>query len=388
MKQSIGTWLSLLSLLLLTGCWDQVELTERGFVMAVAIDLNKEGKVELTTQIYKPLQVSTSGSIQPTDAYFNLKNVQDSVFEAVRDIPTLLGRRAQWSHQRIVLISDAYVQKRGLRDVLDFFNRDHEPRMSSNLFVTEGKASAFLEEKPLVESTTGQQLKRIQEAAAQYSGKTMKMNLLDMNLMLRNKTGHAVAPYIGLMQADDAPFAVKGVVLLDDGKMVGALSPNRTEYLLMLMNKYHYAIIQTPCGGTDELNAGGLNNSIEVVQSQAKLASDYAAGVLHATVTVNITGSLAEAHCADVTTAEKEARFIVETEDRVQTNLEAVVQELQTKKLDVLGFGDQVYRSNPSLWKSLESDWGEHFQRARFTYDVKLTLLDTGMHAGKQMQVQ
>ena len=39
-------WLFLLIVPLLGGCWDQVELTERGFVMGMALDVADEGKIQ------------------------------------------------------------------------------------------------------------------------------------------------------------------------------------------------------------------------------------------------------------------------------------------------------------------------------------------------------
>lgn len=44
----------LTSFLLLTGCWNKTELDEDGFVMAIALDQGKGGRLELTTQMYRP----------------------------------------------------------------------------------------------------------------------------------------------------------------------------------------------------------------------------------------------------------------------------------------------------------------------------------------------
>ncbi len=51
-------WVFLLIVPLLGGCWDQVELTERGFVMGMALDVADEGKIEMTVQLFRPMQAT------------------------------------------------------------------------------------------------------------------------------------------------------------------------------------------------------------------------------------------------------------------------------------------------------------------------------------------
>ena len=51
-------------LMFLTGCWDRIEIEERGFVIAVAIDSEKENKILLTQQLINPKSMNGSSNSQ------------------------------------------------------------------------------------------------------------------------------------------------------------------------------------------------------------------------------------------------------------------------------------------------------------------------------------
>ncbi|CAH1224946.1 Spore germination protein B3 [Paenibacillus plantiphilus] len=374
---------ALLPILLLTGgCWDQVELTERGFVMGVAIDLAANGGIELTAQIYKPQQKAGVGSSNQGQPYANITTVNSNIFESVRDIPTHLGRRAQWSHQRVILIGEDFAKKHNISEALDFFNRDHEPRQTSKIFITKGKANQFFKKKPLIENTISQQLKRIQESTAKYSAKSMNVNLFMLNLQLESQTGFAAVPYISPDNSQDQSIALKGLALLKNGKMIGALSPIQTEHLNILLNKYKNSIIEIPC----EQQVGGnhpLDESLEVVSLQTKIKPKASMESIRVHIAVQIKSSAGELLCSDLSTTKGEKKFIEKVQLLVEQELRALTDQLQARKIDMLGIGNQIYQMNPRLWRSLKPNWDDHFQRAHFTYDIRISLIDTGMLIGK-----
>lgn len=383
MRRRIGLCAMLsAAIVLLTGCWDQVELPKRAFVMGVAIDSAEGGKLRLTSQIYKPMQMAMAGSNPKENAYLNVAIEQRSVFEAVRDITSKLGRRAQWSHQRIILIGDEFARERGVREVIDFFNRDHEPRQTSLVYITEGEAGPYLAESPLIENTTSQLLKRIQESTEENAGKTITTNLLELNIQLHTPSGIARVPYIGLDGGTDLPFDVKGVALLKDGKLSAAISPSRAEALQLLMNTYQYGILSIPCEG-DGKSIDPFQESIEVLDMNARTNVSASPEAVDVNVSLRIKGSVSELYCSDITTIEGETKFRERTEAAVTKSLSALVESLQESRIDALGIADRIYRRDPALWKKLKPTWEERFQQARFTFNVELSLTDTGMIVGR-----
>lgn len=269
-----------------------------------------------------------------------------------------------------------------ISEALDFFNRDHEPRQTSKIFITEGKASQFLMKKPLIENTISQQLKRIQESTAKYSAKSMDVNLFMLNLQLESQTGFAAVPYISPDNSQDQSIALKGLALLKNGKMIGDLSPIQTEHLNILLNKYRNSIIKIPC----EQQADGnhpLDESLEVVSLQTKIKQKASMGSIQVHISIQIKSSAGELLCSDLSTIKGEKKFIEKARLSLERDLRSLTDKLQARKIDILGIGNQIYRVDPGLWRSLKPDWDIHFQHARFTYDIRISLIDTGMLTGK-----
>lgn len=349
--------------------------------MGVAIDTDEDEKIVLTAQIYRPTQSAASMGGKQGDAYVNIRVVQDNIFEAVRDIPTHLGRKAQWSHQRVILISDEFAKKRNLQEVLDFLNHDHEPRQTSNVYITKGFAGDFLDKKPLIESTISQQLKRVQESTAENSGKMKNTLLLNLNLDIRSQTGIAEAPYIGLNNEQDKSFSFIGVAFLKGGKMVHNIDPASAEPYLMLLNEYHNGIIQVPCQSQDL-----PQETVEVVDMNTDMNINASEEEIDVQIDVHIKGSVSELYCSDLNTVTGEKVFIERMTKTVEEDIRSFVTHIQEKKLDVLGIGNHIYRVNPKLWKRIEPNWDDRFAQVRFTYNVSASIVDTGMYLGKPVE--
>lgn len=147
--RGIGIGLSVLALVCLTGCWDKMELTERAFIMGVAIDKGENDQVVLTVQMYRPTQMPGGQRSRQREAFFQVKVKGNTVLEAARDIPVKLGRKGQWSHCRVIIIGEDIAREKKVDKVLDFLYRDHEPRLNSAIFVAKGKAADYLEIEPV-----------------------------------------------------------------------------------------------------------------------------------------------------------------------------------------------------------------------------------------------
>ena len=159
MIRQIWMSLSLSALFVLTGCWDRAELPEKGFVMGIALDQAKGGKISLTTQVFKPTQgVGSIGGKSPTVSFANVTTIDSTLPRAIRDIPINLGRKTQWSHTRLIIIGEQLAREQEIFSLLEFFFRDHEPRLTVSIMIAEGRADNYLNKKPYIENTISQQL--------------------------------------------------------------------------------------------------------------------------------------------------------------------------------------------------------------------------------------
>ncbi|MDF2661993.1 MAG: hypothetical protein K0Q94_4784 [Paenibacillus sp.] len=382
-SRSFAAVASLMVLILTTGCWDNEELTGYGFVQAVAIDLTKDGEFQLTTHFYSPTGgAEMRDSEQQKQSGINIQTQGKTIFEAVRDIPIHFGRKAKWDHLRVILLGEQVLRTQGVGAILEYFSRDHEPRGTILPLVTEGPASDYLNIKPFIEHTIGQQLKRMETDGADYAAKTSKIPLFELAIQLKSATGVSTVPYIH-RDGGQQDVTVSGIALLKDGKLAKAIvTPKDTQALMLLTNKYKSGILEYPCSGGEGEQPSG-SESFEVLDAATRLTPRVENDQVTVRIQTRIAGAVGELRCTQITkNAEKES-----LEDRLKRQVERQIRKtlsfLQRERMDALGIGNQVYRKEPALWKQWQPVWGEHFAKIRFHLDVDVQVLNTGMNVGK-----
>ncbi|MCF6138487.1 Ger(x)C family spore germination protein [Pseudalkalibacillus berkeleyi] len=377
-KSQFSICLLLSSSLLLSGCWDHNELPIYAYVQAIALDISEdnENMLELTTQFIKPAPKIGSAGGSGDQAFVNIGTEGDTVFEAVRDITNHLGRKAQWSHTRIILISEKLAESRNIGEMLEFFYRDHEPRMLINVGVTEGNAKDYLKAKPFIENTISQQLKEVGKAAHQYSSKTMEVNLLSLGRQLNSESQTSKIPYYKNAKSGEA--IVSGLVTVNKGKVSGHITPLQSEALLMLLNEFGSGIVEIPC--SDNPN---LKEAVEVSSAKTDLKTKLENNDVKVHVNVNLVGSTGELKCTSVIKSERVATYNKKVEKVVLKNIKSTISQLQEDKIDLLGLGNEIYRRHPKQWPKMKKQWPEIFSNAKFEVHVKMNIKNTGADIGK-----
>lgn len=378
MRSYITGTTCLVFLFLLTGCWNKAELTEFGFVQAVAIDISKEDKIELTTHFYLPAGGEAVSAAPPRQKGVSIQTVGDTAFEAVRDIPIHFGRKAKWDHFRAILIGEEFAREKGISEVLDYFMRDHEPRETVFVLIAKGKAKDLLNIKPFIESTIGQQIRRMVDSASHYSAKSSKVPLLDLANELNSETSVAMLPVIQINKLPNIA-SVAGVAAIKNEKLVNQfVTPTDVESLLMMLNKYQSGVIEYPCGDPAEMK----REALEVIALTGKVTPQVKGDEVISRVSIKIKGSLGDIKCSSMST-EGEGKQLEELISKhVEKNLRKTLANLQKEKLDLIGIGNQIYRKNPALWFKLKPDWDEHFANSRFIVDVQVRVINSGQNVG------
>ncbi|MGG1555230.1 Ger(x)C family spore germination protein [Paenibacillus ferrarius] len=366
-------------LILLTGCWDRSELPSKGFVMGVALDRTDDGQFEMTTQVFKPSQ-GLVGMRTSDKSTVNIVTHNHTVSKAIRDIPIHLGRKTMWGHARILIISEQLAREQNVLETLDFFYRDHEPRLTTSLVIAKGKASKYLEIKPLIENTISQQFHQSSDAADMNSSKTINTNLLDLGLQLKSQVGNATVPYLYLTEDHDvAATNVAGVALLKKGVMVGLMKPFYVESLQMLQNNFNSGMVAIACPHDKK-----KEEAVEVLfLSSAWKPVIVPDQPLRTHIAIKADVALLEAACTKLETQEDEQRFKEKIEDNIRNQVLEMITWLQRNKFDALGLGNKVYQQNPTLWKKWKPNWEDRFAESEFSVNVSVHLSTTGTSIGK-----
>ncbi|KRE64490.1 Ger(x)C family spore germination protein [Paenibacillus sp. Soil750] len=375
--------ISLSALFVLTGCWDRAELPEKGFVMGIAVDKTENGKILLTTQIFRPTQgISMVGGKSTESAYTNVTTVDATLPRAIRDIPINLGRKTQWSHTRLIIIGEELAREQEIFSLLEFFYRDHEPRLTVSIMIAQGRADKYLNMKPLIENTISQQLVQSEKSSASSSSKTVKTNLLKLGLQMKSEVGNAMVPYLYLSQNGKTVTNIAGAAMLRKGKFTGKIEPSDVEMLQMFLNKYESGMIDIPCQNPSKPQQN-LEN-IEVLSLKSKWQPTVMnEDSLKVHVKVNAEIAIMELNCSKVEKVDEEKEFARRVEETIKQRLEGTIEWLKKNKFDAIGLGDKIYQKNPHLWKEWKPTWDDRFANTEFDIAVDVKILNSGTSIGK-----
>ncbi|MGO4346080.1 Ger(x)C family spore germination protein [Paenibacillus sp. MCAF9] len=382
MKPFLSSLASFLVLCLITGCWDNNELDEYGYVQAISIDRGEGDFVDITTHFYNPSsKMQTDPATSTAAKGINIRTTGETFFEAMREIPAKFGRKAKWDHMRVIIIEENLARTLNIREVLDFFSRDHEPRGTILPIIAEKSAAAFLDIKPFIEQTIGQQYRKMETTGALYSAKTSNLPLYDLAIQLSSPSKTSAMPYLH-KNSLDYKASISGVALIQDGKMVGVLTEKDTETLMMLTDKYKYGVFEFPCMNHEKKMQIYNKESLEIINFNSQLVSKVTDENVTVDIHMTIEGTTGELRCSDLKTKQDMERFEQTIKEQIEQQIQHAIRTFKAKKVDVLGIGNQIYRNNPKLWKQLEPIWEDKLAQMQFQTHVQVHVLSTGMNAG------
>lgn len=235
MKKLIVT-LILIIPLILTGCWDKVEIEDRAFVMAIGIDTSNQAKNYVVTfQFPNVKQVSSAagggggGGGQPN---FSISEIGDTVFSASRHVSTRLDKRLFLGHTKAVILGKDVVSNRDkFLEVLDTLDRSYELSRKLRLLVTDGKAQDILLKNYKFDPDIGAY---IDDIFKQYNRTSIFPNI-DYNKItksLHDTNGNAIIPVIS---AGKDELKIAGSAIIKNYRLAGWMSDGENMGYMWLM---------------------------------------------------------------------------------------------------------------------------------------------------------
>ncbi|MFC0472729.1 Ger(x)C family spore germination protein [Halalkalibacter kiskunsagensis] len=356
-------------LLTLSGCWDQRELTESGFVLGTAIDQH-EDQMELSVQFYHPSPKEEGG-----EDPFNFNIYSETISEGARNLVNHIGRRANWSHMQTIVIGEDTARTKNLSEVLDFFYREQEPRATTQIAIGQGKGGDYLGVSPLFEGSSGRQFREIQKFSKEVTSHSIETTLLDLALQMKSELGTAVIPYMTKSKRMTETAPVIGVAIIKDDKMIDQLSGIETQSLLMLREQFQRGNIKIPC-------ENGPNNqfdNIEVFLAHSDISPKVNGDSVAVNVSLQIQATLRELVCNEFETVQEIEEFATYIEQIIEGNLMNTIKKLQGNKVDVINLGNKVYRDNPKTWETVKGNWDELFAKGQFVFDISVEVEGSGI---------
>jgi len=377
-----------LLVLTLSGCWDRVEIDERGFVVGVAIDLSKADRSKevreapdkprgknlysVTYQFVVPSALSSRGDQAAGSqdrGFHNLTSQGDEMAQIKREIAVRASRSPYFEHLKVIVVSEE-VAKKGFADILDFYIRDPGMRRETKVMISKGEARRVLELVPRTEKVNAMYIDSITKNQKENARMLPETRIGDIHEHLLREESYVVQRIVG--QGDEVKVAGAAIM---DGKtntFVGFLGEEETEGLNYLNAKIK--------GGIVNFKLDGRLSNFENEQTSRTIRADVSDPMrpkFH--VRISAEGSLAETFSSrDLT----KLKTIDEIEEIIANEIVRLAQDTIRKMQkefgkDVAGFGDKLRQDHYRVWKQIEPDW-EHgrrlFAASEITVEAKVKL--------------
>ncbi|MZQ86658.1 Ger(x)C family spore germination protein [Paenibacillus sp. 5J-6] len=389
----IAANLLLLSLLVMTGCWDSKNITEMSIVVGEAIDqgdeapkedeLNKKGGgyrkqdlITITWQIVIPKIAASRSVSADMKPYKNLSLSGDMIHQFAREV-SLESKPLFNQHQKMFVFGEKLVRSINLETLIDQHFRDNEVRESGLVLVARGLAKDTLESKG--PDIPVDRLVRISKN--QYRSTRILPSMTIQNIMEKIATHSNFLIQSVVAAQDEVKFAGAAVFKQGENKLIGFLSEEELEGLTWLTGKSKGGVVKT----MDEGNHPFIIYELESLKSQIKPKVSGDKISFH--VEIDSVGRLTEDWRDKVDylddsylqSAEKAA------EKEVSRHIDMILKVMQSKYLvEVAGFGTQLRIHYPKVWQKVKQNWDQEFSKIPVTYSVKLKINDYGLRREKK----
>jgi spore germination protein KC len=133
--------------LLLSGCWDRKELEELAYVSVIGIDTAKNDMLKITYQLPSTEVQSGSSSTATSQPRSEIVTFAAPGHITARDLATAsVSRKINFSHLRVIIISEEIAKSPNTYKVIFGSLRDREFRRNTYILVTREKAEDFIRE--------------------------------------------------------------------------------------------------------------------------------------------------------------------------------------------------------------------------------------------------
>ncbi|HWR43497.1 Ger(x)C family spore germination protein [Sporomusa sp.] len=391
----LSGWLLLTIVCLpLAGCWDQRELQNRHFALAVAIDAadGSETGPETFVQPYGGKQFRLSVElldIMPSQGERRsasapkthvISNTGRSFLEMTRDMFGQLGNPIAWEHIQVIVISQAALEAGGLDQLLDWFMRETELRWRMRLFVTPGDARSILEYKPPSGEPNGLFLGNMARNYAKNPHVVGTHEDIGFTTVRLDNKAPLVLPKIEL--ADDIIKLGGSAVIKKNGRLAGYLDEYDTMAERFIVGLEKSAIITTSC--TDHPD---YVYAFELFRHDTRLNPHVSGDNIYYTLDINMYGNIGEMqrcpepHKHDTGNPEFIRKLELQFAEEVKQTVEHGLKVQQDMGVDVLNFARELKRHYPKKWEEVKDRWHEEvFPTIPVVVSVNVTIHQVGEH--------
>jgi spore germination protein KC len=377
-----------------SGCWDRIEIENLGLVMLAGFDRTEDGLIKVSVHVAKPFAMAGSGQETIDEkSFWPVSTTGHTIFQAVRNLASESPRQIFWDHNRVVLIGEKLAREEdGIAQVLDFYSRDLEPRLSTYLMVVKGSTlEEIMSARFELERQPNRGFEEIGKVVTARKSTSWVPTVLEF---CRELETEGLEPVLGAVEIVNRPVhqpeqgmlreivishsaQISGLGAFKGDRLVGWLNDRQSRGVLWVRGKVKSGIIVIH-------NPQEENRliSLEIRQTGREIIPQMIDGRPVIKIRIEVEGSFAETQkeiqlLRDSKTWDSmERRLATAVRNEVLSALKIAQDDLES---DIFGFGRVVNISYPREWQVMKDNWDEIFPALEVEVEVLATLKTSGL---------
>lgn len=373
-------WVFILALL--SGCWDELNIEERGFILGTAVDLEESEqeseryRVALTNEFVVPRGIGSPGEGPgDVDAYNNVTVQGESIANLTRKMTTMTSRKPFYGHLKVLIFSKELAEKENLiASIADLFLRNIEMRRSIKVVIADGKAKDVLDVNEITEKIPANFINMTLERNTKTLEVVEAARLGTLQSYLLDESSYALP----LLKAEEGKLYTGGAAVFkgEENKLVGTLNKKEIEG--------YNLITEENKGGTIKVTVDDNLKVVGIDESKSSMNVDVD-DPRHVKVNINIMveGFLAEMFGSrSILKDERLDKIGDKVDEKVKKLVKETIKKAQNElHTDFLGIGTLIKQKHYDVWEEIRDNWEEgekYFENATFDISVNTDVETTG----------
>ncbi|MGM7719949.1 Ger(x)C family spore germination protein [Metabacillus sp. Hm71] len=383
----------LLSIALLSGCWDRKELQDIDIVSAIGIDEggdDLENRYRVTVQVINEGQIAGGqqggkGDLSPVTTY---TSTGSTIQETLRKIAPKLPQELFFPHLQLMVIGEDLARKKGIQDLFDWLERDSQFRTLFPILVVRNNSAKNVLEimtslEPIPSAKIVGGLESTQKTWGEYASSRADQVIQQLGGEAAHLTGIEIigtkeegSKLTNVQQiSPKAELQIKGLAIFRNGKLQKWLDDDAARGATWVNNELTKTTLNLDC----KKKKKGV--AVDMMRSKTNIKVDIKNDKPVIYVSVRSESHISEVHCSmDLGKYENFEKLEKQLQKEIKDEVMMAIEAAKEEKSDIFSFGEYVNREDPKLWKKIDKKWNDEiFPETEVKVDVLAFIRRSGL---------
>lgn len=368
-------FLTIFATFTLSGCWDSVETEKLGVITLLGVELSDNDNIKLTVQEVSPKSPSTgsqSSGSAPQAHFYVYSEEGSTISEAIQKISSSQHKNIYLSHAKAIILDEEMVRSKGLKPVIDFYQRFPDMRLKTWLLISKsGQLDSILTTNIGLNTDTGTILSETIANDKFNSYMTVK-NMKDFIEMLGEPGSEAYTSGVSISSKDTSnKIDIKDTAIFKNDKMIGWLKDDESRGLSIANDNVKGGFMSIPF----EDNV----LSLRILKVASKVHPIINNGEMQINLNVNVLSNIAESQGMSDFLKEDTIEKVQQLQsEQIKNEITAALNKSKNLNSDIFEFGNYFNMYFPKIWKDIDEDWYSYYPNLQVNINVDTTVKNIG----------